>query len=352
MWKIKLEKWTKTIIHHPYFGFVLVAFIFALIQFLSLLGLPIGSTQLRAIGLTMIYFIVALGFTLLLGYAGLASLGTAGFVGFGAYLIGNLMKVLGLPFILSIVIGVVAAIILGSLIGFISLRIEGMYLAIITLAVSEIFVELFKNAVPLTGGTDGFRIPNIVLFGVELRIIDRAPVFYLLTFFLAIAMILTLNLIQSPIGRAMLAIKNSDSAGQAMGVGLLKYRILAFIIATVYAIIGGMLYMMYFRSSDPTSWTLALSLNILAAVIVGGSKSIWGVFIGIFLIFGLDLMVLKDIHFFVTYPNTTLIFSGLLIVVIVMFYPGGMIKMLSNLKVFVMKSMKNRKERLYGKDEL
>lgn len=137
-----------------------------------------------------------------------------------------------------------------------------------------------------------------------------------------------------------------------MGVGLLKYRILAFVIATIYAIIGGMLYMMYYRSSIPDTWSLALSLNILAAVIVGGSKSIWGVLIGVFLIFGLDTMVLKDIPFFVTYPNTTLIFSGALIILIVMFYPGGIIKLLVNTKYRIQKMIQSRKEYLYGKDDL
>ncbi len=343
----QLKKW----IHHPYFGFLIVAFIFVLVQVANTVGL-LGTSQVRAIGLTMIYFIIALGFTLLLGYAGLASLGTAGFVGFGAYLLGNVMRVLGLPFIAAILIGILSAIVLGSLIGFISLRIEGMYLAIITLAVSEVFVELFKNAVSLTGGTDGFRIPTLTLFGRTLGILDRAPVYFMLTFFLLLIMIATFNLINSPIGRAMLAIKNSDSAGQAMGVGLLKYRILAFVIATIYAIIGGMLYMMYYRSSIPDTWSLALSLNILAAVIVGGSKSIWGVLIGVFLIFGLDTMVLKDIPFFVTYPNTTLIFSGALIILIVMFYPGGIIKLLVNTKYRIQKMIQSRKEYLYGKDDL
>jgi len=351
MFRKRLIRKFKTLIHHPYFGFILVAFLFMLVQVANTLGI-IGTSQVRAVGLTMIYFIIALGFTLLLGYAGLASLGTAGFVGFGAYLIGNVMKVLGLPFIVAIIIGIISAILLGSLIGFISLRIEGMYLAIITLAVSEIFVEIFKNAVSFTGGTDGFRISTLQLFGRTLGILDRAPIYFLLTLFLVFIMIATFNLINSPIGRAMLAIKNSDSAGQAMGVGLLKYRILAFVIATVYAIIGGMLYMMYYRSSIPDTWSLALSLNILAAVIVGGSKSIWGVLIGVFLIFGLDTMVLKDIPFFVTYPNTTLIFSGLLIIVIVMFYPGGIIKLLTNTKIKVLHMIQQRKERLYGKDEL
>lgn len=340
----------KKVIAHPYFGFMLAAGILALVQLLNMAGVPIENSDMRALGQTVIYFIVALGFTLLLGYAGLASLGTAGFVGLGTYVIGHFMKTMGTPFIVALIAGALIAILLGGAVGFISLRIEGMYLAIITLGLSEILVEIFKNATSITNGTSGFRLGTYDIFGVTLTSLDREPVYFILVFFLVLAMIATVNLINSPTGRAMLAIKNSDSAGQAMGISLLKYRLLAFVIATVYAVTGGMLYMLYMRFSIPDSWGLGLSLNILAAVIIGGSKSIWGVFIGTFLIFGLDLMFLKDITFFQQYPDTTLIFNGLLIILVVMFYPGGIIRMLTDVRFKIVKFLRDRKERLYGKD--
>jgi branched-chain amino acid transport system permease protein len=348
--KNKLLLSTKKVMAHPYFGFILAASLLALVQFLNMIGVPIENSDMRALGQTIIYFIVALGFTLLLGYAGLASLGTAGFVGLGSYVIGHFMRSLGTPFIVALVAGVLIAILLGGAVGFISLRIEGMYLAIITLGLSEILVEIFRNAVSITNGTSGFRLGTYQIFGMTLTTLDREPVYFILVFFLVLAMIATVNLINSPTGRAMLAIKNSDSAGQAMGISLLKYRLLAFVIATVYAVVGGMLYMLYMRFSIPDSWGLGLSLNILAAVIIGGSKSVWGVFIGTFLIFGLDLAILKDITFFQQYPNTTLIFNGLLIIIVVMFYPGGIIRMLQNIKLKIMMLLRQRKERLYGKD--
>ena len=127
-------------------------------------------------------------------------------------------------------------------------------------------------------------------------------------------MILTFNLINSPIGRALLSI--NDSAAQAMGIKC--YRLLAFVISTVYAVIGGILYMGYVRFSMGSSWGLAISLNILAAVVVGGAKSIWGVLLGTFMIFGLDLMVFKGINFLSDskYANLSFVISGVLIILV------------------------------------
>jgi branched-chain amino acid transport system permease protein len=150
---------------------------------------------------------------------------------------------------------------------------------------------------------------------------------------LVVSMILFLNIVNSPTGRAMLSIKNSTSAAQAMGISVLKYRLLAFVLATIMAVIGGMLYMPYFEYTEPGIFNLAISLNILAAVIVGGSKSIWGVTLGTFVIFGLRDIVLKQIPFFRTNGNAVYFFTGALVILIVMYYPGGLVKLFTDLKV-------------------
>lgn len=345
----------KRFVSHPYFGFILLTVILILVQILEYAGV-VGVSTVRAVGQTTIYFIAGLGFTLLLGYAGLSSLGTAGFIGLGGYLVGYMLKATPfLPFIVVLLIAIAIAILIGTAVGFISLRIEGMYLAIITLGLSEIFVSVFKNAVDITGGPAGLRIASSLtkLFGVQ---VSHREVYFLIIMMALFAMVLTLNLINSPTGRSMLSMKNSSSAAQAMGISMLKSRLLAFLLATVYAVIAGGLYIMYFRYSEPNRWSLALSLNILAAVVVGGSKSIWGVLLGTFVIFGLDLAVLKRFQFFIKYPDASLIFSGLLIILVVMFYPGGLIRMFSDLKNFTIKTkdklIKKWREYKYGEENL
>lgn len=342
----KIVQFTK----HPFFGIFIAALLMILVQVLGTAGL-IRPSAVDILANMWIYMIVGLGFTLLLGYAGLASLGTAGFIGVGSYVVAFSLGKLGLPLLVAFIMGIVIAIILGTIVGFISLRIEGMYLAIITLGLSEVLVEFFKFATPITNGLLGFQIDRFSIFGILFR---EHMVYYILVLCLILTMIAVVNLVNSPTGRAMLSIKNSTSAAQAMGISVLKYRLLTFVIATVLAVIGGMLYMSYSRSTIPNLWNLALSLNILAAIVIGGSKSIWGVGLGTFIIFGFDQLVLKSIPFFQTYGNASYIINGVLIILVVMYYPGGLIRLFKDLNGYA-KRLYNKlvtswKEYRYGKN--
>jgi branched-chain amino acid transport system permease protein len=300
----------------------------------------------------MIYSIISLGFALLLGYAGLASLGTAGFVGLGTYFIGHFSGTLGYPFIVTLVISLIGAIVLGVIVGFISLRIEGLYLGIITLGLSEIMKEVFKSFSAFTNGVNGLSFRNFALFGQP---VSDLTVNLLIIFVFIIMILATLNIIKSPTGRALLAMKNSDSAAQSMGISLLKYRLLAFVLATIYAVIAGILYMANQKFSIPTTWSLDFSLNILAAVIVGGAQSITGIILGTFMIFGLNLAILQNIPFFQNNPDAVWIINGLLIILVIMFYPGGLIRLFQAIKYSIISRYKKIKHAWrvyrYGEDD-
>ncbi|MBN2878463.1 MAG: branched-chain amino acid ABC transporter permease [Clostridia bacterium] len=346
------SKKAKQIVSHPLFGFVILTIILAGVQLLFMFTEDIISlTVSKAIAQTLIYAIVGMGFAILLGYAGLASLGTAGFIGLGSYIAGNMLKLIPFPVPYILIIGavIIAGIVLGGVVGFISLRIEGMYLAIITLGLSEILLELFKTPNQFTGGASGLKSVPWAKLAMFYEM-DREKMFFLILGVLFITIVFTINIINSPTGRAMLAMKNSQSAAQAMGISILKYRLLAFVLATIYAMIGGALYVTYLRASNTSSWTLALSLNVLAAVIIGGYRSVWGVLMGTFVIFGLDLAVLKNIDFFNKYPGSSAIFSGVLIVLIVMFYPGGLIRLFADIKTLIKSGIEKWKVYRYGKD--
>lgn len=321
--KLKLKAYVK----HPFFGFIMFGLILLIMPFIKDF---IGVTLTDAIAKTLIFYVIALGFSLLIGYAGLASLGTAAFIGIGTFILYSVMNVFNLPFIAVILIALVLAVILGLIFGFVSLRIEGMYLAIVTLGLSEIAVELFKNFDKFTGGVSGTTFTGIEILGFSL---NSNQTLILIIVAVVGAMMLTHNLIKSPTGRALLSIKNSDSAAQAMGISVLIYRLIAFIISTVYAVFGGILYMAYVRFSMGSQWSLSVSLNLLAAVVVGGSKSIWGVLIGTFLIFGLDLAVFKTIPFLrdSQFSNMSFVISGILIIVVLMYFPGGLIGLFKDL---------------------
>ncbi|MBN2300607.1 MAG: branched-chain amino acid ABC transporter permease [Acholeplasmataceae bacterium] len=339
---------------HPFFPILVLGVFLILLQVIGSTGV-IRPSLLNFISPVLIRFMVALGFMLLLGYAGLASLGTAGFMGLGSYLIGYLFQTAGMPAEVAFLIGIAVALFLGVLVGFISLRVEGMYLAIVTLGLSEILKNFFVNS-PLTGGSNGMRlfegIKFIGIFSSTSSIYN--PIYYLIVIFMIVSMVWILNIINSPTGRAMLSIKNSTSAAQAMGISILKYRLTAFLIATLFAVTAGMLQMVRTTTSYPNSWGIDLSLNVLAAVVIGGTKNIWGVLIGTFIVFGLKDIVLSRIPFFQTYNNAHLMFSGILIILVVMFYPGGVVKLFGDLinisKKIATKLNTSWKEYRYGKE--
>ena len=198
-----------SIMGQPGVKIVAAGVILAALQFAAMNGL-LSSSFVYAMGNTLIYAIVAIGFCLLLGYSGLASLGTAGFIGLGAYTAFYLIQGLGAPYYLTLLATLAISIAIGVIVGFISLRIEGIYLAIMTLALAEVI----RNALMALKATIKIDITNVCLFGVN---VNENAVYLLITFTFIVLMLLTSNLIRSPIGRAMIAMKNSTSAAQAMG---------------------------------------------------------------------------------------------------------------------------------------
>ena len=317
---------------NPLSQIIIFAVIMVILQLLSMAG-KIPASFMYALGNTMIYAISAIGFCLLLGYSGLASLGTAGFIGIGAYSAFYVMQQFGLPYIVALVVTLIVSVIIGVVVGFISLRIEGIYLAILTLGLSEIIRNLLMAIKP----TIKIDLENAKLFGLQLG--DRGGYFLILAVFVVL-MWLTANLINSPTGRAMLAMKNSTSAAQAMGISLMKFRLLAFVIATVFAAVAGLMYMIFVRTmttATSTLLTLTTSLNILGAVIIGGAKSLWGTSFGVLIIYGIQSMFLSKIEFFQKNPAFITMLTGVLIIIVVMFFPGGFAQIALQIKLWFKK---------------
>ena len=140
----------------------------------------------------------------------------------------------------------------------------------------------------------------------------------------------------------------------AMGISLMKYRLLAFVICTVYAVLSGMMLMITVRSAMATDasgfYALITSLNILAAVIIGGFRSIWGAVFGTFIMYGLQTMLLNRIPFLQENPVIITFVSGILVVLVVMFYPGGVAQLVQEVRGKIRKKRLARREAKYGKD--
>ncbi len=336
----------RRILTNPMFGFILFGVIMIVVGFLAKNKIVIPYSWGSALSLTLSYAIASVGFCLLMGYSGLASLGTGGFIGIGTYSAYYVMNAWGLPFILALALCVTVAIICGMIVGFISLRIEGIYLAILTLGLSEILRFVFQAV------KDSISLSSFNLFGVIQ--ISRTNAIYLVAVMFVIIMIITNNIINSPTGRAMLAMKNSTAAAQAMGISLMKYRLLAFVICTVYAALAGTLLMIsvgYAKATDAMGfYAMITSLNILAAVVIGGAKSIWGTLVGTFIMYGLQRTLLNQVQFFIDNPVVITFISGILVVLVVMFYPGGLAQLAKELVGKIKKLISKIKAAKYGKD--
>lgn len=309
---------------HPLFGYILLVMVLATVQLIFMFGDGfISLTVSKAISLTMIYAIAAIGLSVLIGMSGLISLGTASFIGLGAYIAGNILKYYLLPYSVILFVVAVAAVVIGIVVGFISLRAKNVQLLIITIALGSLLTEVFTRPNNFTGGASGMtKVPFPSLFGII--DLNRETVFFVVLAVLFLVIVLTMNLINSPTGIALMAMRNSESLAKAMGINVIKHRVLAFVVATEFAMIAGALYVSSIGAANPYTWTQTLSLNILAAVILGGHYKPIGAILGSFVIFCLDLAVLKNIAFFSKNSSASLIFTGVLIVLIVVKYPGGM----------------------------
>jgi len=322
------------IFKNPHFQFVFLGILLATIPKLAEVGM-LKSSYITIIGGTLIYSIAALGLNVLLGFSGLITLGTAGFMGLASYISAYVTINMNLPFEVALILAVIIPTLIGVLVGLVSLKMEGMYLAIATLCVSEILRRTFDELDVFTNGFSGKQAGYPELLGFLQ--LDRTTTYYLIVFSLVIIMLITYNLINGQLGRALNAMRGSEAAAQAMGVNLLKHRLLAFALATVFASVAGVLYVHFIRFSYPSTWSLKLSLDFLAMIIIGGLRSIYGTVLGAFIVFAVPDLFLKQIPYF---NQLSYVFNGVLIILVIMFYPNGLIYIGHDVKKWIEKFKK------------
>jgi branched-chain amino acid transport system permease protein len=230
---------------------------------------------------------------LLMGYTGQISLCHAAFFAIGAYSTA-LLAAKGVPLFLCLAFGGVCAVILGILVGLPALRLSGHSLAIATMGFGFIVEEVLVRWESLTNGNMGMMVEPPTIFGLNLETETRF--FYLCLFVLIVAIFVAKNVLRAPTGRAMVAIRDSEIAAQAMGISLPKYKTMAFAISACFAGVAGGLYAYKLTFINPESFTIMVSIEFLAMIIIGGLGSIHGaVFGAAFIIFLPQLIIMtKD----------------------------------------------------------
>jgi len=270
----------------------------------------------------------AIGLNLLTGFSGLISVGHGAFFGLGAYTTAILVAEHGWPHPAALVASAVAAFVLGVLVGLPALRIKGLYLALVTLALATLFPEFVKRFSDVTGGTQGLRVPKVTAPDWTGLDNDQWQYYVVLTL-LVVAFVLVRNLVDSRVGRALIASRDNETAAETMGVHLSLYRVLTFGISAMLAGIGGALLVWKDNFVDPGQYGIDLSITILVAVVVGGAATLLGPPIGAFFVTFLPEWIPRQ------YPELSPVIFGGSLIVLMMVAPGGVMGLVRRSRTWV-----------------
>lgn len=232
----------------------------------------------RVAGLVFVFAIAVVGLNLLMGFAGQVSLGHAGFMGIGAYAVAIGPKHLGIPPLLSILAGAVIASLVAFVVGRPILRLKGNYLAVATLGFGLLIAIVFTNEGDWTGGPDGMNVPRIVLFGWPLR--GSQTWYWIAGVTFVIGAWIAANLIDSPTGRALRAIHDSEVAARVLAVDVAQTKLAVFVISAVYASVAGSYMALLNGHITPEVSGFLRSIELVAMVVLGGMGSIFGSLVG------------------------------------------------------------------------
>jgi len=270
--------------------------------------------------LVFMYALAVVGLNLLMGFAGQVSLGHAGFLGIGAYSVAIGPTYLGVPSWLSLFVGAILSGVVAFLVGRPILRLKGHYLAVATLGFGLLVAIVLTNEAGWTGGPDGMTVPKLTLFGWSVR---GADAWYWIagTTFVG-GFILALNLMESPTGRSLQAIHDSEIASLVLGIDVASKKLTIFIISAMYASVAGSYLALFNGHVTPDVAGFLRSIELVAMVVLGGMGSIIGSLVG-----AIVLVVLPQVlTVFHEYEQALL---GLIVMVFMIFLRRGIVPSLA-----------------------
>ncbi|MCD8363317.1 MAG: branched-chain amino acid ABC transporter permease [Lachnospiraceae bacterium] len=261
------------------------------------------------------YVVLANGLNILMGYSGQLSLGHAAFYGIGAYVCSVLRRDCNVPFLVGMIAAIALCVLVGLLFGLPACRQKGIFLALITAGFNTVINLILINWKSVTNGSAGLsNIPKLSFGGGQ---IGKLTYCYIYLGIVVIVMLLTYWVIRSKIGRALIAVRESEVAAEAMGINVSLYKCMAFALSAALAGIAGCMYSTYAGYIDPTSFTSNFSITVMAMVIIGGMGHLFGGVIGAVFV-GVCLELLRS---FADYQQLV---YGLLMIIVVRFMPDGL----------------------------
>ena len=286
-----------------------------------------------------VFVLLALGLNIVVGLAGLLDLGYAAFFAIGAYAYAygaSPFSGVHAPFLLMLVVGALVAATFGVLLGAPTLRLRGDYLAIVTLGFGEIVPIVFLNSDKYTEGTNGIGgiyAPDIPF--IEFSILNPWPFYGLIIALVTISMVFIYRLQESRIGRAWMAIREDELAAASNGLNTVTTKLLAFALGASTAGFAGVFNASKLTLVSPDQFLSTVSFSILAMVVLGGMGNIWGVALGAFVIYTIQVVLLKQLNAFfaelhvpiledINFVQYQFLLYGLALVLMMLFRPEGL----------------------------
>ncbi len=264
--------------------------------------------------------IIVIGLNLLIGFAGQISLGHAGFLGIGAYASAVLPTHFGFHPLLAMAAGAAATAVIAGVVAKPIFKLKGNYLAMATLGLGIIINIALRNEAQWTGGPDGMAVPAFALFGIELS--SDKQWYWVVAALLAISVWASLNIIDSPFGRALRALHGSEVASQVVGVNIVRYKVSIFVLSAVFASLMGSITAHYIGFVTPNFADFFHSIELVTMVVVGGMASVFGSIVGAVLLTALPQAL-------ATFEGWETVVFGSVLMLCMIFLPKGLVPTLA-----------------------
>lgn len=264
--------------------------------------------------------IIVIGLNLLIGFAGQISLGHAGFLGIGAYASAVLPTHFGVHPLLAMAAGAAVTAAIAGVVAKPIFKLKGNYLAMATLGLGIIINIALRNEAQWTGGPDGMSVPALAVLGFELS--SDKQWYWVVAALLVISVWASLNLIDSPFGRALRALHGSEVASQVVGVNIVRYKVSIFVLSAAFASIMGSITAHYIGFVTPNFADFFHSIELVTMVVVGGMASVFGSIVGAVLLTALPQAL-------ATFEGWETVVFGAVLMLCMIFLPKGLVPTLA-----------------------
>ena len=317
--------WSKirpVVTHSVFIGTVLLGIVY-------LFGSGLRNYEQFIVSLVLLNAVIGVGLVLLVGVGGQLSLGHATFLAVGAYTAANLStrSDIGLP--LELLVAIVLAVIVGMIVGLPSLRLSGLLLAVGTLALGFAGQQILFIWTPVTGGGGGITVAPLQAFGQPLTLLGASVVV------LGVSLYLVFNLLRGRTGRALHALRTSDAAARSVGIEVERRRVAAFAMSAALTAAGGVLYGHAVSYLSPENFGIDLSITLVIMTIIGGQRRLLGAVLGAAFVIGLP----EQFRTFADYEG---ILYGVILLLVIIFAPGGIVELVDRSTAFVRRRMGRR----------